>query len=96
MAAGGRGGRRIFNVGGGAASARSLRQLSAWCAREFGPHEVAVDLSPRPFDLPWVVLDAACAGQAWDWQPAKTVDEICAEIARHARAHPEWLEVSRG
>ena len=57
---------------------------------------MAVDLSPRPFDLPWVVLDAACAGQEWDWRPEKTVDEICQEIARHAREHPEWLEVSRG
>jgi CDP-paratose 2-epimerase len=53
-------------------------------------------LSPRPFDLPWVVLDAACAGQEWDWRPEKPVDEICREIARHAREHPEWLEVSRG
>jgi CDP-paratose 2-epimerase len=96
MDAGARAGRRIFNVGGGAASARSLRQLSEWCGREFGPHEVAVDLSPRPFDLPWVVLDAACAGQEWDWRPEKPVDEICREIARHAREHPEWLEVSRG
>ena len=96
MDAGARAGRRIFNVGGGAASARSLRQLSEWCGREFGPHEVAVDLSPRPFDLPWVVLDAACAGQEWDWRPEKPVDEICREIAGHAREHPEWLEVSRG
>ena len=96
MAAGARAGRRILNVGGGAASTRSLRQLSDWCGREFGAHEVAADLSPRPFDLPWVVLDAACAGQEWDWRPEKTVDEICQEIARHAREHPEWLEVSRG
>ena len=96
MAAGDRAGRRIFNVGGGAVSARSLRQLSDWCAQEFGPHEVAVDLSPRPFDLPWVVLDAARAEDEWNWRPARTVDDICREIAQHAREHPEWLEVSRG
>lgn len=96
MAAGDRAGRRIFNVGGGSASARSLRQLSDWCAQEFGPHEVAVDLSPRPFDLPWVVLDAARAEGEWNWRPARTVDDICREIAQHAREHPEWLEVSRG
>ena len=38
MAAGARAGRRILNVGGGAASTRSLRQLSDWCGREFGAH----------------------------------------------------------
>ena len=88
--------RRIFNVGGGLASAMSLRQLSAWCEKEFGPHEVAVDLTPRPFDLPWVVLDAARAEEVWDWRPRRTVRDICAEIARHAREHPEWLAVSKG
>ncbi len=96
MAAGDRRGRRIVNVSGGVDSAMSLRQLSDWCAREFGPREVAVDLSPRPFDLPWVVLDAASAAADWDWRPRKTVQQICLEIAQHAREHPEWLEVSRG
>jgi CDP-paratose 2-epimerase len=96
MAAGDRKGNRIVNVGGGASSAMSLRQLSEWCAREFGPHDVAVDLSPRPFDLPWVVLDSSRAEQEWDWKPRRTVNDICREIAQHAREHPEWLEVSRG
>ena len=96
MADGERKAPRIVNVGGGAASAMSLRQLSDWCAAEFGPHDVAVDLSPRPFDLPWVVLDATRAEREWDWQPRKSVEEIFREIAQHAREHPEWLEVSRG
>lgn len=96
MAAGSRGGRRIFHVGGGAASALSLRQLSAWCAGELGPHEVAGDPAPRAFDLPWVVLDAARTAEDWDWRPQRTVREICAEIARHAQEHPEWLEISAG
>ncbi len=87
---------RIVNVSGGAASAMSLRQLSAWCAKEFGPHEVKPDLSPRPFDLPWVVLDSSACARVWGWQPRRTVDEICTEIARHAREHPEWLRVSAG
>jgi len=96
MAAGAAGNERIFNVSGGAASARSLRQLSDWCAAEFGPHEVAADLSPRPFDLAWVVLDSARAEAAWDWRPRRSVTDICAEIARHAREHPEWLDISAG
>ena len=87
---------RIFNVSGGAASAMSLKQLSDWCSKEFGPREVAADLAPRPFDLPWVVLDSSRAERVWDWRPRRTVNDICAEIARHAREHPEWLAVSAG
>ena len=87
---------QIFNVSGGITSAMSLRQLSEWCAGEFGPHEVAVDLTPRPFDLPWVVLDSSKAEKVWGWKPRKTVRQICTEIAHHAREHPEWLAVSRG
>lgn len=85
--------RRIFNVSGGAASALSLKQLSEWCAREFGPREVAVDLSPRPFDLPWVVLDSSRAEKVWDWKPRKNVEQIYAEIAKHARDNPDRKSV---
>ena len=49
---------RLVNVAGGRASAMSLRQLTDWCAARFGPHPVDSDPRPRPFDLPWVVLDA--------------------------------------
>jgi CDP-paratose 2-epimerase len=87
---------RIVNVSGGASSAMSLRQLSEWCANEFGAHEVSSDLSPRPFDLPWVVLDSSKCAEVWDWQPRRGVSEILAEIAEHARQHPEWLEISAG
>ena len=91
-----RGARRIFNVSGGAASAMSLEQLSEWCAKEFGPRAVAADLTPRPFDLPWVVLDSSCAEMVWDWKPRRSVQSICEEIAQHARENPEWLAISRG
>jgi CDP-paratose 2-epimerase len=85
---------RIFNVGGGVESAMSLKQLSDWCAKEFGPRDVAADLTPRPFDLPWVVLDSARTEQVWDWKPRRTVQSICSEIAQHARENPEWLAIS--
>jgi CDP-paratose 2-epimerase len=87
---------RIFNVSGGIASAMSLKELSDWCAKDFGSREVAADLAPRPFDLPWVVLDAARAEEFWDWKPRRTVQSICSEIAQHARENPEWLAISRG
>ena len=85
---------RIVNLSGGGASAMSLRQLSDWCAGRFGAHPVAADGTPRPFDLPWIVLDSAKAARLWDWRPQTPVAAILEEIAAHAQAHPDWLEIS--
>ncbi|HEU5079614.1 MAG TPA: NAD-dependent epimerase/dehydratase family protein [Opitutaceae bacterium] len=85
---------RIVNCSGGAESAFSLRTLSDWCATQFGAHEIGAIAEPRPFDLPWVVLDSSKAAKVWNWKPATTREQIFDEIARHARAHPQWLEVS--
>ena len=85
---------RIVNVGGGKASARSLRQLSDWCAARFGAHAVDSDPAPRPFDVPWLVLDSAKAARLWKWRPQTPVDAILEEIAVHAQAHPDWLDLS--
>jgi CDP-paratose 2-epimerase len=85
---------RIVNVGGGAASARSLLQLSDWCDDRFGAHPVASDPAPRPFDIPWIVLDPSKAARIWGWSPRIPVESIMEEIAAHAGAHPDWLELS--
>lgn len=85
---------RIVNISGGAASATSLRQLTEWCDAHFGPHPVAADSSSRPFDIPWLVLDHARATSLWDWRPQTSRDAILDEIAQHAQARPDWLEVS--
>lgn len=85
---------RIAHFSGGAASATSLRQLSNWCEQRFGPRTVSPDGSPRPFDIPWLVLDHAKAQRLWNWTPVTTTDAICEEIAAHAEAHPHWLELS--
>jgi len=85
---------RVQNVGGGVASAMSLAQLTSWCARRFGHHDVEHDVTSRRYDVPWLVLDAARARRNWDWQPAFSVEQILEEIAAHAEAHPEWLEIS--
>jgi CDP-paratose 2-epimerase len=87
-------GERIVNLSGGAASAMSLRQLSDWCAARFGPQAVHPDGTPRPFDIPWIVLDHAQATRIWNWRPATPAPDILEEIARHAEAHPGWLELS--
>jgi len=85
---------RIANFSGGAASAMSLRQLSDWCATHLGPHAVAADLTPRPFDIPWIVLDHAKATRLYRWTPRTPTSAILEEIAAHARAHPDWLDLS--
>lgn len=85
---------RLVNVSGGGASAMSLKQLSDWCATRFGPHAVAQDGTPRPFDIPWIVLDHAKATRLWDWQPQRAIPQILDEIARHAEVHPDWLDLS--
>jgi CDP-paratose 2-epimerase len=87
-------GDRLANFAGGAASAMSLRQLSDWCAARFGPHAVAADTTPRPFDIPWMVLDSAKAARLWNWHPQTPTATILDEIAAHAQAHPDWLDLS--
>jgi CDP-paratose 2-epimerase len=85
---------RLANFSGGPASATSLRQLSDWCAGRFGPHAVVQDGTPRPFDIPWIVLDHARATTIWSWRPATPTARILEEIAVHAEQNPGWLELS--
>jgi CDP-paratose 2-epimerase len=40
------------------------------------------------------VLDSAKATRLWSWQPQTPTVAILEEIAAHAIAHPEWLELS--
>ena len=94
MASNGKGKVRVQNVSGGAKSAMSLAQLSDWCAARFGQHAVASEAAPRPFDIPWMVLDSALAKRQWNWQPQTPMLEILEEIAVHAEKNPKWLELS--
>jgi len=88
-----RGGEPILaNVSGGAASGTSLAELSAWCRQRLGPHEVGGSDEPRPYDLPWVVLDHSTVTARHGWQPARTATSIFEEIADHAERHPGWLD----
>jgi CDP-paratose 2-epimerase len=91
---GANGSARICNVGGGIGSARSLRQLTHWCDERFGPHPIAEDPAPRPYDLPWVVLDARRAESRWRWRPTRGPEQIFQEIAEHSERNPDWLERS--
>lgn len=72
---------RICNFSGGVAGACSLANLSDWCRERFGDHAVATQPLPRPFDLPWVVLDSTRASSAWGWKPTTPLSNILEEIA---------------
>jgi CDP-paratose 2-epimerase len=85
---------RIINLGGGPENAMSLAQLSKWCEARFGLHQVSSDPAPRPFDVPWLVMDSRLAEKTWAWRPTTTLAAILDEIAEHATKHPKWLETS--
>jgi CDP-paratose 2-epimerase len=85
---------RLVNISGGLPSALSLRQLTDWCDRRFGAWPVGSDPTPRPFDLPWMVLDHARATRIWNWRPQTSAQDILEEIALHAQANPGWLDLS--
>jgi len=85
---------RTLNCSGGVSSAISLKQLSAWCANRFSNHEIISSEERRAFDIPWMVLDSRKAKNIWNWEPSISTEEILDQIATHAEAHPEWLELS--
>jgi CDP-paratose 2-epimerase len=86
---------RIQNVSGGARNSMSLAQLNGWCDARFGAHPVQSDLTPRPFDIPWMVLDSSLAEKQWNWHPTISLPQILTEIAGHAEKNPNWLEISQ-
>jgi CDP-paratose 2-epimerase len=89
------GGKRLYTAGGGPANAMSLAQLTDWCDDRFGPHAPQPELEPRAFDVPWVAMDNSDATREFAWRMETPLPEILREIAEHAAAHPDWLEVSR-
>jgi CDP-paratose 2-epimerase len=86
----------IANFSGGAANAMSLAQLTDWCDARFGKHTVQSDANPRPFDIPWMVLNSSLAEKTWNWSPKILLPQILDEIAKHTEQNPNWLEISNG
>jgi len=72
---------RIYNFGGGVRNSCSLAQLSAWCEKRFGERKVEADPKPRPYDLPWVVMDTSRAEKMWGWKVQTPMEKILEEIA---------------
>jgi CDP-paratose 2-epimerase len=72
---------RICNFGGGVGNSCSLAQLSEWCEKRFGARKVESDPKPRPYDLPWVVLDSSRAERLWGFEVKTSLEQIFKEIA---------------
>jgi CDP-paratose 2-epimerase len=85
---------KVCNFSGGTGNSMSLAELSEWCVRRFGPGNVAAEKAERPFDIPWLVLDHGLARSTWNWEPQTRLEDVLEEIARHAEANPDWLEIS--
>ncbi len=83
---------RVWNIGGGRENAMSLASLTAWCNQRFGEHAPTPDPSPRPYDVPWLIMDPARARAQFDWRPSRSLLSILDEIAGHAERNPDWLE----
>jgi CDP-paratose 2-epimerase len=81
----------IYNAGGGASNAMSLAQLTRWCDDRFGKHQPESDPWPRPYDIPWVVIDSTRISQEFGWAPKCSLSSILEEIAIHVRNNPDWL-----
>ena len=85
---------KIINVGGGIQNSMSLKQLSKWCEKRFGPNEVVSSLEERPMDAPWIVMDSSVAQNAWNWSVKTKLEQILDEIADHAEKNPNWLSLT--
>ena len=82
---------KILNLGGGLENSLSLKELSIWCEKRFGPNEISSSQEERPMDAPWIVMDSSVAKNAWNWRPKIGINQILEEIASFADDNPDWL-----
>jgi CDP-paratose 2-epimerase len=85
---------KIINVGGGIENSMSLKQLSDWSEKRFGPNEIVSSIEQRPMDAPWIIMDSSVAQNAWCWHPRIGIEQNLEEIASFADDHPEWLSLT--
>lgn len=83
----------LFNIGGGAANAVSLRELTALCRTATGK---AIDIGEiaetRDADIPYYVTDHRRLTAATGWTPTRPVERIVDDIARWLVDHRTKLE----
>jgi CDP-paratose 2-epimerase len=80
-----------FHASGGLRNSMSLAQLTDWCNQRFGPHTPEPDSRPRPFDIPWLVMNSGSAKSKLGWEPKRALSQILDEIAEHVSQQPDWL-----
>lgn len=85
---------RVINVSGGTENSMSLNQLTQWCINKFGTNEVLETSIERPFDIPWMVLDATKAEQVWNWKPQTNIFDVLQSIADFSKDKPDWCVIS--
>ena len=85
---------KVMNISGGLKSTMSLAQLSVWCQKRFGSTIVEQTNTERPFDIPWMVLDAQKANQVWNWEAMTSIEQILEEIAAFAETQKDWCALS--
>jgi CDP-paratose 2-epimerase len=78
---------------------RRVRDLAApaqrLVRRRLGPHEVAADPTPRPFDIPWMVLDAMRRPPAsGTGNPPPRSAPSWRKSPPTPAQHPDWLDRS--
>ncbi len=82
-----------YNVGGGAANAVSLLELSRLCAERTGEAlPLGSDPETHPADIPWYVTDNAGITAATGWAPKRSLTDILDEVFSWLRAERALLE----
>jgi CDP-paratose 2-epimerase len=87
-------GQRIYVAGGGPQNAMSLAELNAWCDARFGAHRPQPESRPRPYDIPWLIMDHCDTQRTFGWSVGVSLEMLLGEIADHAERNPDWLERS--
>lgn len=83
---------RIYNVGGGAETSISMRELTTHCEEATGNRiEIASDPVTRSGDIPWYVSDASVVRGAARWAPKFTVRDTINDIVDWIRKNEDEL-----
>jgi CDP-paratose 2-epimerase len=84
----------IFNAGGGAKGAVSLKELSAICANVTGRNvEAGSDPATRPGDIKYYVTDNRKLTKATGWEPTSGVEDIVRDSYAWLKQHDAGLRV---
>ncbi len=88
---------RVFNAGGGATNAVSLRDCTAMCAEITGNRmDIGADVNDRPGDLKVYVSDHTRLANATGWAPKRDAHRLFTDSFAWLRQHEDQLRVIIG